>query len=212
VLSGILRCAGCSYAMKASTGRTRHGKAFMEYRCKPGKAAGRCPAPAASKATVIEPYVVEAFFAEVGEVTMRSHESTQEIEAAERSLERAQLELDAVLSGDLADALGGVDAPKMIETIRRRREAVDAAEVERDRLLAGSPPVLPEMVTLTGAWPELDVGERRHLIAACFDSVFLRRTANPRAPIGDRVKLFSHGTGPPVPVRGVRGVIRTVTW
>jgi hypothetical protein len=35
LLSGVLRCGGCSYAMKPKMGRTRHGKDFLEYSCKP---------------------------------------------------------------------------------------------------------------------------------------------------------------------------------
>ena len=48
--------------MKPAMGKIRHGKPFLEYRCKPDKAGGRCPAPAAVKANVIEPFVVERLF------------------------------------------------------------------------------------------------------------------------------------------------------
>lgn len=58
LLSGVLRCGGCSYAMKPKMGKTRHGKDFLEYGYKPDKAGGRCPAPASVKASVIEAFVL----------------------------------------------------------------------------------------------------------------------------------------------------------
>lgn len=214
LLSGVLRCAGCSYAMKASMGKTRHGKPFLEYRCKPDKAAGRCPAPAAVKATVIEPFVVERLFEFARGAAGRSVEDNSDAELA-RALADAEAELEAALDGRLADALGGPQSDAFLRTVEKRHAAVEELR-ERQREAEGTERRLDLEADLESVWEDLTLDDRRRLLHSVFDSVFVRRTSesgrNGKLPIAERSRLFLAGEGPPVPVRGRRGAIRTLPF
>lgn len=214
LLSGVLRCAGCSYAMKPSMGKTRHGKPFLEYRCKPDKAGGRCPAPAGVKAHVIEPFVVKHLFEFAAGATGRSEPEDDDADLRE-SLATAEAELEAALDGRLADALGGSESDAFLRTVEKRHAAVERlreelAEVEQQRA-----PVEIE-ANLADVWDDLTLEDRRRLLHSVFDSVFIWRTSDSKpkgkVPIADRTRLFLAGEGPPVPVRGQRGTIRTLPW
>ena len=213
LLSGVLRCAGCSYAMKPAMGKTRHGKAFLEYRCKPDKAAGRCPAPAAVKANVVEPFVVKHLFEFAEGATGRSEAADDPTADLAAKLAAAEAELEAALDGRLAEALGGSESDAFLRTVEKRHAAVEAlraelAEVEQQRV-----PVDVE-ANLVDVWDDLTLEDRRRLLHSVFDSVFVWRTPDAgrkgKFPIADRTRLFLAGEGPPVPVRGRRGTIRTL--
>lgn len=212
LLSGVLRCAGCSYAMKPSMGKTRHGKPFLEYRCKPDKAGGRCPAPAAVKATVVEPFVVSKLF-EFAEGAKARSESASVDPELDSEIAEAEAERDAALDERLATALGGPESEVYLRTVETRQGRVDellARRAERDQ--DREPAELD--ADLKGVWDELDLQERRRILHSVFDSAFVWRTSdqgrNGKAPIADRCRLFLAGEGPPVPVRGRRGTIRTL--
>lgn len=213
LLSGLLRCAGCSYAMKASMGRTRHGKAFVEYRCKPDKAGGRCPAPAAVKATVIEPFVVEKLFEFAEGASGHTLESDGGDAELASAIAEAEAELEAALDGRLADALGGPNCEAFLKAIAKRHSEVEALRT-RLRESEGTRDRLELEADIASSWEDLTLDDRRRLLHSAFDSVFVRRTGtkgrNGKFPIAERARLFLAGEGPTVPVRGQRGIIRTL--
>lgn len=200
LLSGLLRCSGCRYAMKLSMSRTRHGKPFTEYRCKAsrGEAAGKCEAPAAIKSSVIEPVVMEAFWDAIGFQRGRGVPADELVTEAEGRVMQAEAELDASLDTRLVEALGG-ESPVYIEAVRRRREAVDSARANlADAMRRAHSATLPD-VDLRTLWPDLSLYERRKLLALAFDAVFVRRGS--KMP---RHFVCIHGTAPELPVRGVK--------
>jgi DNA invertase Pin-like site-specific DNA recombinase len=213
LLSGVLRCAGCSYAMKPAMGKTRHGKPFLEYRCKPDKAAGRCPAPAAVKATVIEPFVVERLFEFAEGATGRSQAADDPGTKLAAELAAAETELEAALDGRLADALGGSESETFLRTVEKRASAVETLKEQLAEAESQRTPVDVE-ANLADVWNDLTLEDRRRLLHSVFDSVFVWRTPGTarkgKFPIANRTRLFLAGEGPPVPVRGRRGVIRTL--
>jgi site-specific DNA recombinase len=213
VLAGILRCGGCSYAMKAKQSRTRHGKEFVEYTCKPDKAGGRCPSPASVKATVIEPFVTERLFSfakgAAGEATEENGDENRISEA----LAAAEAELEATLDGRLADALGGANSDAFLRTVERRNATVEALRDDLVEIQSQRTPVDLD-ADLERVWDDLNVEQRRRVLHSVFDSVFVWRTPNGgrngKFPIENRTRLFLAGDGPPVPRRGQRGIIRTL--
>lgn len=215
LLSGLLRCAGCSYAMKPAMGKTRHGKPFLEYRCKPDKAGGRCPAPAAVKATVIEPFVIEQLFKFAEGATGRAGEAVEEGAELAQALAEAEAELNAALDGRLADALGGAESDAFVRMVEKRHTQVEAL---REQLGQSEPTRTPIEIEadLAGVWDDLTLEDRRRLLHSVFDSAFVWRTSavgrNGKLPITERAKLFLAGEGPPVPVRGRKGTIRTLPF
>lgn len=212
LLSGVLRCAGCSYAMKPTMGKTRHGKPFLEYRCKPDKAGGRCPSPTGVKANVIEPFVLDHLFAFSKGATARTQSSEDEGNLAVE-LAEAEAERNAALDGRLADALGGPESDVYLRTLESRQARVDAlleasAKREQERQPAEIEADLEEV------WEDLTLDDKRRVLHSVFDSVFVWRTSedgrNGKHPIAERTRFFLAGEGPPVPIRGQRGTIRTL--
>jgi hypothetical protein len=199
--------------MKAKQSRTRHGKEFVEYTCKPDKAGGRCPSPAAVKATVIEPFVTERLFdfaeGAAGEATEEHGDEQRIIDAI--ATERA--ELDAALDGRLAEALGGANSQAFLRTIERRSANLESLDEKLGEIQSQRTPIGLD-ANLAEVWDDLNVEQRRRVLHSVFDSVFVWRTPergrNGKFPIAERTRFFLAGEGPPVPRRGQRGTIRTL--
>ena len=83
LLSGVLRCAGCSYILKPDTMKGRDSSKLRLYRCRGERAGGKCPAPASVLGNVIEPFVIEEFFAGVGGMRAEASTLTEELRKAE---------------------------------------------------------------------------------------------------------------------------------
>lgn len=215
VLAGILRCGGCSYAMKAKQSRTRHGKEFVEYNCKPDKAGGRCPSPAAVKATVIEPFVTERLFAFAKGAAGQTTEEHGDEQRIVDAIAAEEAELEAALDGRLAEALGGAYSVAFLRTVERRSTNVEALREELAEVQSKRVPVDLD-ADLEKVWDDLNVEQRRRVLHSVFDSVFVWRTPergrNGKFPIAERTRLFLAGEGPPVPRRGQRGTIRTLPF
>ncbi|MGN6256610.1 MAG: recombinase family protein [Solirubrobacterales bacterium] len=210
LLSGLLRCAGCSYALKVSANRPRGDKTYLAYSCKSEKAGGRCPAPTSVAAMQIEPFVVEQLFAFARDAKART-QSDEEESTLPAELAAAEAERDAALDSRLADALGGPQSDVYLRTLASRQERVDEllealAEIEHQREPAEIEADLEEV------WEDLTFEDKRRVLRSVFDSVFVWRRDDKKSPIAKRAKLFFAGEGPPVPVRGRRGTIRTLPF
>jgi site-specific DNA recombinase len=214
LLSGVLRCAGCSYAMRPSSGKSRHGKAFLEYRCHPRKAGGRCPAPTSVKAHLIEPFVLDHLFAFSKGAKARAQAGEGE-SALAAEIAAAEAERDAALDERLADALGGPKSDVYLRTVESRQARLDALLEARAESEQVREPAEVE-ADLEDVWEDLTLEDKRRVLHSVFDSVFVWRINNKGAggkfPIAKRAKLFLVGEGPPVPVRGGRGTIRTLPF
>lgn len=205
LLSGILRCAGCRYAMKLA----RRSDGRGEYRCKclRRENAGVCEAPATVGAHLIEPLVLERFWKFVGDYNISFGEDTAGLDEARQAVLIASAELDAVLDRRLSDALGGDDSSAYIDLVKSRREALDAAQAELSRLEAiRRGPMEP--LDFDVLWPDLSLYEQRLLLASVFDCVFVRRTsaggAGGKFPVAERTFFCFLGEGPELPTKGRR--------
>jgi site-specific DNA recombinase len=207
LLSGVLRCAGCRYAMKLSQNRSRHGKPFTEYRCKSARgeaAGGRCEEPASVSSRVIEKRVMAVFWEEVGRYAMRGREAVDAVEEARRERLAAERDRDAVLDQRLIDALGGPEADAYLTLVRRHQERVDqaiAAEVTAEQEAAGA--TLGAM-NLREVWADLPLYDQRKLLATVLDCVFVRRGDD----ITERTWVCRAGEAPELPVRGKRWTVQ----
>lgn len=200
LLSGILRCAGCRYAMKLSQNKSRHGKPFTEYRCKSarGEAAGSCEASASISANAVEPVVMEAFWSIVGDYAVTGEARAAEVEEAQVELRVAEQDLDAALDTRLADALGGSDADRYIALVEAKRRRVEevrqvVSEAEREARVASL-----GTMNLRELWPDLSLYDQRRLLASVLDAVFVRRGN------GERLWICRRGEAPELPIRGQR--------
>jgi hypothetical protein len=206
LLSGLVRCAGCRHRMHAAVVGQRKQRV---YRCKGHHGAGDCAAPAAVTRELLDELVAAAFLARYGDV---------EVAAADTSLAAATAALTAAERG-LRDYLQAIDiedvgADAFAAGARARRERVDVARgaLQRARSDANGLDFGPDGVAV---WPELRIDERRRLLSAGIDCVFVRR-----APINgrhrldpDRVRVFWRGEAPDgLPRPGVRAVLAPLHW
>lgn len=214
LLSGLVRCAGCRYVVKPDTMRDRDGSRLGLYRCRVRHAPGRCSAPASVLARVLEPYVESVFFAALGSSGPLAEASaaSQAFEDALRSVEEAERELSAYNETEAASLIGqaaflaglGVRAAKLEQT---RSELALA----RDR----TPLTLPAMGDLVEDWPALTIVERRRLLSAAIDGIFVRasRGSGRQVPIEERVVILWRGEAPDdLPRRGRRVPLAPLAW
>ncbi len=200
LLSGVLRCAACRYAMKPSMNKSRHGKPFLEYRCKGGRRenASRCPSPASISARVIEPFVVAAFFDGIGEYRASRLGDEEAVEHARQHLVDAEAERDAALDTRLQDALAGDNSDAYVRLVRARQRAVDKATAALAEA-QGASIELPD-VDFAELWPDLSMQDQRRLLASALEAVFIRRGVE----VDERTFIAWRGDGIELPVRGRR--------
>ena len=189
VLTGLLRCAGCRYSMKPDRMKAKYeSERVRTYRCRGTRAAGKCQAPSSVMARVIEPFVIARFLDRYRDVGERQVVDDSEAKAAALEVATARAQRDAFLALDITDA-----AAAQAE-LNRRQERLDAAEAHAAAL------ELPDALDssmMVETWPDLTSDERRELLGAGIDAIFLRRA--PRQghwPIDDRALILWAGEGP----------------
>ncbi len=196
LLTGILRCSSCRYSLRYSMGKTRHGKPRADYRCKSRhRAVGKCPNPASVSSATIEQYVVDLFLERhAGE---RSRKATDESAEFRKAVEIAEAELDAILDAELRTVLGS-DSDAYLRAVRDRQTKLDRARAALDssEQIAGR----VKSFAVADIWSDASVHERRALLAAAFDCVFVR----PGGRVPDRIFVCDPGTAPDLPIRGQR--------
>jgi site-specific DNA recombinase len=210
LLSGVLRCAGCGYTMKASS-YGRKGEQRRQYRCQANHGSGRCPEPVTLSAQTIEPYVTEQFFARVDGLSVEAHGgSTPGLVAAEA--EFAEADADLRIYRDDADTQRALGQTLWLDglTVRvsKRESALNALEAAR-RNVRGIE--LPDSATLRESWDSLSVRERRRLLGSAFNFVAVRK--GNRGDMPRRTHVFWRGEGPTDLSRKGRSVpLRRIDW
>ena len=209
LLAGLLRCSGCRYVLKPDTMRGRDGQQLRIYRCRGDHAAGRCPAPATIMGRVIEPYVIETFFAALGPDGALAHAlpDDRQLDEAQRQVEEAERELGAFLGASVLDL--GRDVYRA--GLQVRQGAVDEARARLNALAAtiGGTGV-PAAADLEATWPDLTVAERRRILTAGIDAVMLRRGSG---SVRHRTRLLWTGDAPDdLPRRGRRVPLESFDW
>ena len=175
-----------------------------DYRCRlESDSAGRCPAPAgASGKQGVEGYVVGRFFERI-RLASRARENGSAADAEAALVRAARTLEDYVADTDLQATIGypayrdGLAARQdEYEDARRKLDAEQAGEVD-----------LPDAETLAGSWDGLAVDERRALLAAALDCVFVRRPAVRGEPLAERLFFCWRGEAPDVPGKGRRDYV-----
>jgi DNA invertase Pin-like site-specific DNA recombinase len=212
LLSGIARCASCSFAMR--TGRASSSATVPVYRCVTTTTHGRCKHPTTISAKRFEDYVLERFLEAAGTTTFRPVEEEaadlgEAIVAAERSFRSALTDVA------LRQQIGDANHSQMVAQLHRQWEDL-LAEAP-----APSPqrPPLGEAVDLRGLVEELrergETSELRSILGAAIAAAFVRPAAS-RArglPVEDRVKIVFHGSETlTLPKRGELFEPRAYQW
>jgi site-specific DNA recombinase len=206
LLTGIIRCAGCRYAMTPAVASVKRGGKrhyIAVYRCRRDHGAGRCPSPSSITRKSIEPYVEDAFRSEMAGTRLVAAETGTKIEQAQDQLARLEAEL-ATFAADttVREALGSAAYHAAIQS---RADGVTAAR-ETLRSLASSTSILSGIES----WDRLSVDERRRTLSGAIDAVFIRRGSG----ADDRSLIVWAGDlegDLPTGGRG-NGPIRSYTW
>jgi len=147
------------------------------------------------------------FFAGLGGMRAEGTTLTDELRAAEHAFSRAERELELWRDNESLADLGAEYVKGLQVRMARRDEALDALEHARGRAGVAD---LPSETELGMLWPDLDVQDRRHLLRAGLDAVFVRRG---RVPIGQRTLVLWRGQGPAdLPGPGRRLGLRSFVW
>jgi len=208
LLSGLLRCSSCRYVLKPEKIRDARGKMLRNYRCRGDHAAGRCPTRSSVLAHLIEPYIIEQFFAELlpGGVLARGKLETRELDELRKTLDEAERELESWVTEPALNSLGrdlylsGLDA---------RQRAVDEARTALSDQGDGDELDALRDVDLEKLWTTLSIAEQRRLLAQGIDAIILRRGR----VLDERTFIFWRGQGPDdLPSRGRRVPLTSFVW
>jgi DNA invertase Pin-like site-specific DNA recombinase len=191
LLAGLLRCASCRYVMKADKMTLRDGTRIRNYRCRKHHTGGKCPHPASVLERAIWPHIEGLFFDADGAEADPS--TSAEVEDATAALEVAE---DALRTfRDDKRILRTLGQDGFVEALQSRQRDVDEARA----LLASmaqseASEGLPDRATVEAMWPDLDDGERNHLLRGAFDAILVRPGRG--IDIADRTHTFLRGDGP----------------
>lgn len=144
LLSGLVRCAACGYAMSGSN--RSEGNAI--YRCPKMCGNGVCPNPARANARILEEEVVEAYLKDSMEVRLTSPDPGPR-EMLEHAVETTQRRLEQVLGHEARDALGSLWAAD----VKQRREEHEAALAALGAVTAHAGQA-ERLINLREAWRE----------------------------------------------------------
>jgi site-specific DNA recombinase len=195
LLRGLIRCSGCRYTLKPSTG----GRGSAVYRCQGRHGGGQCPAPAIVTRRLVDEFVEAAFLARYGDIELAGHEATNAIEQATARVEALERQLDEAADPRRMRALGQERHLHLVEGIAAELDQAKAEQQEARRSAFGL--AAPDKAV----WDELTIEEKRRLLAAGIDCVFLRRTGI--ASISDRALILWRGEAPDdLPRRGLAPV------
>lgn len=202
LLSGLVLCAGCGYAMGCSSSR-----GFRRYGCNRHHGGGTCPTPTTATAHLVEDYVTAQFLARYGHARTAGGQGA-EVDASGRAVERARTELE--WWRDDVQLRATIGAGDYIAGLASRRVALDDAQAAHARTVRAS--------TARGLsadpllWATLNVAQRRVLLTAGIDAVILRRPLHNRIPIAARCDVVFIGDQPRVQrsTQGRPGVLRPV--
>lgn len=190
LLSGLVRCDACRYAMGGAT-HGGHDGAKPIYRC----TYRYCPSPSVILCSRLDAYATETIKAEVGNRTLTAAQDPGELADAERSLATARAEFD--------DLAVDVEARRLLGA-EKWRESLGTwgAEVERWEARVTEIRQGLETARLIENINDLDWHGLRDLLRGSVETILIRRG---RLPVEQRALIVPRGVELP-PVPGVTGV------
>ena len=191
LLAGLIRCAGCRYAMRRTFTTYRDGRRVQLYSCQVKHTGGKCPAPANVMAHMIEPLVVATFIVGTGPATSWHGKAADDdaLEAARRQEAHAEARRDSFLGSfdELAQRLG-YDA--VMAEAERRAQAVEEARAEREQAERARHIDTRRSYVLAEEWPSWDKARQADMLRTVLDAVYVRKG---REPIEDRALILWEG-------------------
>lgn len=212
LLSGLVRCASCSFAMRPQQAR---GTTVAAYRCTTVTAHGRCPGPSTISASRVERYAVDQFLAAAGTAMFASVETGDDDQAAGLAIMAAERSYRSALTDlGLREQIGDADHAQLVAKLHAQwQEALAAAPAPSPRRPAA------DIVDIHGLVARLErdgnVQDLRELLASAIQAVFVRPAASRQKnlPVSDRVKVVFHDEERlDLPRRGATYTPRAYQW
>jgi site-specific DNA recombinase len=205
LLAGLIRCGGCGSTLTRLSDGSR---GYANYRCRGRSAGGVCPEPTGISVSKADKFVTSAYLEWVAAEGIRAHgrQVDAELSNAAAQLEAAQAELAAYAKTILAR----VNPEAFDAGVLERQRVIDETAAEVARLRRTASPAL-ELRDVPGLWHELELPERRRLLAAAIDCVVCRRAPVPGkgTPTVDRLMILWAGEAPDgLPGRNANGPVR----
>jgi DNA invertase Pin-like site-specific DNA recombinase len=179
LLTGLVRCAECGYAMSPST--TQTGYPYYHCRhCSNSISGGK-----------LEPFVESVARAEWQRMEARVEEDGGALDELRAEVRQAKGELAAYLEG-VSASLVGADA--FGEGARQRQEAVEAAEEALAAALAAAPSA--SVGEILEVYDTLPTKTKTRALAGLVEGVVVRSGNGDRnVPVSDRVRVIAYGAG-----------------
>jgi len=183
LLAGIIRCAGCRYAMRRTFTTYRDGRRVELYSCQVRHTGGKCPAPASAMAHLIEPAVEEWVLTWVGHASRVEGEAGGQLEEAQRAYDHAEARMTAFLDDDELMQAVGRDA-YLAQADKRRQAVEDAAEALATARREHAAREHGRVHFLADEYVTWDKTKRADTLRQMLDSVYVKKG---RGPIGERL-------------------------
>lgn len=199
LLVGILKCAGCGHNLTYTGTTNRDGSRTASYLCRKRYGTGICPAPAAARAEIVDGFVRQATaLAMVEGLLDTSLDEVQRYARAQRDVETATRDLDALADAKLLKALGPERLATMAEPLKA---ALDEAKVVlRETPKPGEAAVPSSNLWVDWAGDDEPMERQRAFIRQFVGSVTLRRSGKrgrAAGPIADRLAITWVGQSEP---------------
>lgn len=181
LLSGLIYCESCGSLMTPSSDGRR---GYRRYDCQNRV----CAAPVAISQPRVDAFVEDAFLDRAGGVPeVVATQPTDPARDALEQLQRAEAELAAYRDANLLTVIG---RPAYVAGLTERARVVEEAQaglVEAQRVQ----PFRALTAVIIDEWPALTVLERRLLLTAGLEGVWVRRAhlRGQGTPVGERVRL-----------------------
>ncbi len=192
MLAGLIRCAGCRYAMRRSytiygTGENR--RKVRLYSCQRNHGSGVCPAPASVMAHLIEPLVLSHVLVMLhGTKWTDAEADTEALDEARRNLEVAEARLREFLRDDELREAVGRDA--FLLEARNRQEMVDQARSVLEAATRAVESAGRRTRTIEGEWDKMPREDRLNTMRTILDTVYVKKG---RDDLAGRVMILWDG-------------------
>ena len=188
LLGGLIRCAGCGYAMPRGGGGGKGDRRYA-YKCNKNHSGFTCPAPAGITERIIDDYVEQIALDYAKQLTAQSRPGTDKTRDLRANLEAAETELAAYVTATSAAQIG---VEIFTAGLQQRQSVVDVArenlEAERDRSTA------VETVFAADDWQAMTITERNRVLRGLVEVVAVKSVGRGRkVSVADRAVVIGRG-------------------
>ncbi len=200
LLAGLVACGACGHALDRNT----VGGKYLVYRCRAHSAEGDCREPTSVMVATLDEYVTEAALARLDSFRAKAVQADDATGGLRARLAAAVAKRAPFEDADYVAVLGMQAARRALVRVDKEIEALESelANVTRSANAAD----LPDAASAREHWPSLTVPERRQILSAMIEAVFVNRGDTRRTPVQDRANLVWAGEILPLdrPSRGRR--------